>query len=386
MTRAVLLVLAADDSRDDLTRELRALGEARELEPGLFECAAHEPHVALPALVFARQQLPDARALNESSIRAWAGALVDAVAGVLPDHQPWSLHVYPFRAVVSTGRLGARAWHSRKRAGKAQRGRDDDARPAVGYERCRLIREAAVELLHKRRRHLLRYLRPEPSSFGPDEALVQLLLVAPDRGYLSVAPAPLPFEGRHRLSCFSGGRVELASDKQAPSRAFAKLVEAEARMGRRIAARETCVDLGAAPGSWSYVAMRRGAKVTAVDRSELRPDLMGHKSVKFQRGDAFRFEPAAPVDWLICDVIAAAERSAELLLRWLHHGWCRHFVVTLKLDDTGNPATLASLKHALPLLSADHWLLRLCANKKEVCAFGSTSRAADAAGVVPAAG
>ena len=59
---------------------------------------------------------------------------------------------------------------------------------------------------------------------------------------------------------------------------------------------------------------------------------------------------------------------------------------TLKLDDTGNPDTLASLKHALPLLSTDHWLLRLCANKKEICAFGSANRVADAAGVVPAAG
>jgi 23S rRNA (cytidine2498-2'-O)-methyltransferase len=196
----------------------------------------------------------------------------------------------------------------------------------------------------------------------------------------------LPFEERQRLSFFSGGRVELASDKHAPSRAFAQLVEAEARMGRRIAARETCVDLGAAPGSWSYVAVRRGAKVTAVDRSELRPDLMGHKSLKFQRGDAFRFEPAAPVDWLICDVIAAAERSAELLLRWLHNGWCRHFVVTLKVDDTGSPAPLASLKQALPRLSTEHWLLRLCANKKEVCAFGSASGRAGAVGVVPAAG
>jgi 23S rRNA (cytidine2498-2'-O)-methyltransferase len=369
----VLLVLAAEDSRDYLLRELRELGEARELEPGLFECAGYETHVALPALVFARQQLPDARALNESSIRTWAGALVDAVAGVLPDHQPWSLHVYPFRAVVGTRRLGARAWHSQSRGGKAERERDDGARAAVGHERCRLIREAAVELLHKRRRHLVRYLRPEPRSFEHDEALVQLLLVEPDRGYLSVAPAPLPFEARQRLSYFSGGQVELASDKQAPSRAFAKLVEAEARMGRRIAARETCADLGAAPGSWSYVALRRGAKVTAVDRSELRADLMRHPNVKFQRGDAFRFEPAAPVDWLLCDVIAAAERSAELLLRWLQDGSCRHFVVTLKLDDTGNPATLASLKHALPQLTTDHWLLRLCANKKEVCAFGSAN-------------
>ena len=86
------------------------------------------------------------------------------------------------------------------------------------------------------------------------------------------------------------------------SRAFAKLAEAELRLGRRIAARDTCVDLGASPGSWTYVAVRRGARVTAVDRADLREDLMQHKNVRFERGDAFRFEPASPVDWLLCDV------------------------------------------------------------------------------------
>jgi 23S rRNA (cytidine2498-2'-O)-methyltransferase len=207
--------------------------------------------------------------------------------------------------------------------------------------------------------------------------LVQLVLISPDRGYLSVAPAPLPFEQRHVLSAFPAGQVAPDPDKQAPSRAYLKLLEAEARLGRRISARETCVDLGAAPGGWTYVAAKRGARVTAVDRSELRDDLMRAKNVRFQRADAFRFEPEARVDWLVCDVIAAASRSTDLLLNWLERGWCRRFVVTIKLSDEDASAAVTRLKRDLPRLSADFFLLRLCHNKKEICAFGEASAALD---------
>lgn len=373
----VHLVLAAADSRDALQRELSETcpGQYRELHPGLFaRDAAQETETSFPYLAFARQIVPHAREVTAESIRAWARLLVDAVAGVLPDQQPWSLHVYAFAEQVGATRMGARAWHTRARAGAplpalaATR-----EKSGVGHDRSELVREAAIELLEKRRRHLVRYLSQHEGLFTEDEALVQLVLRSPEQGFLSVARAPLPFQQRSVLSRFPGGEVAPATDKQAPSRAFAKLVEAEGRMARRVTGRDTCVDLGAAPGSWTYVAARRGARVVAVDRSELRPDLMQHRNVRFQRGDAFRFEPAEPVDWLLCDVIAAAERSADLLLRWLRNGWCQHFVVTLKVDDEGSGPVLSRLKHELPPLTSELWLLRLSANKKEVCAFGSST-------------
>lgn len=366
----MLLVLAAPDSKDALQRELAAAFQQRhrELASGLFAC---EPAAEqLPHLAYARQVLPLARAVESTSIRAWAELVVDAVAGVLPDHQPWSLHVFPFKAVSDHTRMGARAWHSQGRAG-ARVSAATDAAPSVGPNRCRLIREAVSELLAKRRRHLGRYLRAQAQPFSADESLVQVLLTSLEHGFLSVAPAPLACEQRHVVSHLPGGELPLASDKLAPSRAFTKLVEAEVRLGRKIAGGETCVDLGASPGSWTYVAIQRGARVTAVDRAELRADLMQHKRVHFQRGDAFRFEPAAPVDWLLCDVIAEAERTAELLRRWLENAWCRQFVVTLKVDDSGSVPLLESLKRELPPLTTELRLLRLSANKKEVCAFGA---------------
>jgi 23S rRNA (cytidine2498-2'-O)-methyltransferase len=327
-------------------------------------------------LPFARQVLPHAREVGAPSVRTWANLIAEAVVGVLPDQAPWSLHIFPFKEVASESRMGARAFHSqaRSRAGKTPaKPRPEQGTSPVGHHRGELVREAVVELLQKRRRHLLRHWRNGASPFTEDEALVQLVLTTPDQGFLSVAKAPLPFEQRHVVSCFPGGEIALARDQRAPSRAFAKLVEAEQRLGRRIAARETCVDLGASPGSWTYVAVERGAKVIAVDRSELRPDLMQHPRVRFQRGDAFRYRPEAPVDWLVCDVIASAERSADLLIEWLRNGWCRHFVVTLKVSDEGSADVLARLERELVGLTSELGLLRLCANKKEVCAFGTVA-------------
>ena len=362
------------------------------------------PSQRLPPLAFARQWLPEARHVHADSVRAWAGALFEALAGVLPDDLPWTLHVEPHYGARATRRIGARAWHSRMRqAGEARSPKSTVQNPALalqparvetqrqsaergcvglgepgiqqsergaGRHRCLLIRQALLELLQRKRRHLLRRLRPEPGPFTANDSLAQLLLTAPDAGFISIAPAPLPFEQRHLLSPFPKGEVLVATDPAAPSRAFAKLVEAGLRLGRVIQAGETCVDLGASPGSWTYEAVNRGARVLAVDRAPLRADLMRHRQVEFQPGDAFRFQPPRPVDWLLCDVIAAPERTSALLVEWLRRGWCRQFVVTVKLKDTSVSDVLARLKRDLPPLTRDLFLTRLCANKKELCAFG----------------
>ncbi len=96
---------------------------------------------------------------------------------------------------------------------------------------------------------------------------------------------------------------------------------------------------------------------------------MRNRQVTFLPGDAFKFEPPEPVDWLLCDVVAPAERTAELLLTWLAHGWCRHFVVTLKLKDSPVHDALLTLKRDLPAFRREFFLKRLCASKREVCVF-----------------
>ena len=375
------LLLWAEDSETELRSELaQAYPEAQAGPPNPSRLEAGfviSPGQRLPILSFARQLLPNAQAIRAESIRGWAVKIFEAVVGILPDDAPWALHIEPRYGVKTTHRIGARAWHSANRRGFDARKQSHDTPEQFGPDaeagrhRCRLIREALIELMQKKRRHLLRNLRREPAPFTEKDSLVQLLLTTTDEGYLSVAPAPTPWEQRHLISPFPLGELEMASDKSAPSRAFAKLVEAERRLGRSIEEGQICVDLGASPGSWTYTAVCRGARTIAVDRSPLREDLMVNPQVEFRPGDAFGFKPSHPVDWLLCDVIAAPERTAELLLEWLQKGWCRHFVVTLKLKDASAVDVLGMLKGKLLPLTRELYLTRLCANKKEACAFGS---------------
>jgi 23S rRNA (cytidine2498-2'-O)-methyltransferase len=381
------LLLWADDSEAELRAEMAWTFPdctVREAAPGLLESdfplANGRP---LPYLAFARQWLPEARPVQAASIRAWVDTLFNILLPALPEQQPWRLHIEPHYGVSSVARMGARAWHSATRpraarpspspAGTSHAGsRATRTHADAGQQRARLIREALLELLKRKRRHLLRQLQPNPDPFTASDSLVQLLLTSPERGFVSVASAPMPFEERHLLSPFPRGQLPPATDKAAPSRAFGKLVEAELRLGRKIAAGEVCVDLGASPGSWTYVAANRGASVVAVDRSPLREDLMHHPSVNFLPGDAFQFKPTRPADWLLCDVIAPPEQTLELLDRWLQNRWCRYFVVTFKLRDEDVARTLPELKRALPALTRELFLTRLNTNKKELSAFGES--------------
>ncbi len=125
------------------------------------------------------------------------------------------------------------------------------------------------------------------------------------------------------------GQRRMADDPQAPSRSYLKAEEAYAVLGREPAAGETVVDLGAAPGGWSYSAARRGALVTAVDNGPMKAGGL-HPGIVHRPQDAFKFAPDKPVDWLFCDMVEDPERIADLVERWLERGWCRRFVVNLK--------------------------------------------------------
>jgi 23S rRNA (cytidine2498-2'-O)-methyltransferase len=299
---------------------------------------------ATPIVVFASQCLPNAVAIEAGSIAIWVQAVGPRIIEALSEHSgPWRLHV--FGVYRPEG--------------------------AVGPRRATLIENGIVELFRKKQRRLLKSQTPGTELFAGGEALVQIALVTPSFGFSSICLPETLEPLRRCVSPFFGGIVDVPPDRRAPSRAFAKLLEAEIRLGRGIAPGDTCVDLGSSPGSWAYVALRRGAKVIAVDRSPLRADLMKYPSLEFVRGDAFRFRPSAPVDWLLCDVIAFPERVFELLKLWLTERWCRQFCVTIKFRGTDDYAKLEPIKSWLAASRADFQLRRLTSNKNEVTAMGT---------------
>src|SRR5690606_10492475 len=144
-----------------------------------------------------------------------------------------------------------------------------------------------------------------------------------------------------------GGQRRMADDEQAPSRSYLKVEEAYIILGREPEAGETVVDLGAAPGGWSYSAAKRGAKVIAIDNGPLKGGALDHPLIEHRREDAFAYQPAGAaaeggpsVDWLFCDLVEEPNHVVRSLITpWLTRRWCRRFVVNLKFGRV-NPITL----------------------------------------------
>ena len=225
--------------------------------------------------------------------------------------------------------------------------------------------------LAQKQRRLLRAHQPTHAPWEADEILLQAAWITPNQGYVSAASAAVRHTLRHIISPFAGGLPHIPEDKRPPARAYLKFCEAQAHLGRRCQHEETVVDLGASPGSWTFVALEQGARVTAIDRSPLRDDLMAQARLQFVPGDAFKYRPQKPVDWMLCDVIAFPDRSIALLETWLSEALCKHFVVTLKFRGDDGYAVVDACKKILSR-HARIWGLRVLQhNKNEACAYGS---------------
>ncbi len=136
-------------------------------------------------------------------------------------------------------------------------------------------------------------------------------------------------------SPFPNGEARLVEDRDGPpSRAYLKLFEAFVRQRRWPAAGETCLDLGASPGGWTWLLAQSGASVVAVDKAPLADHVARMGNVQWQEGSAFALDPRrhAPVDWLCSDIICYPERLLGLVQRWVDAGTARNMVCTIKFQ------------------------------------------------------
>lgn len=123
----------------------------------------------------------------------------------------------------------------------------------------------------------------------------------------------------------------------APSRSTLKLEEAFLHFlraeERAALLREgaTAVDLGAAPGGWTWQLVRHGLSVTAIDNGALDAALMRSGQVEHLRVDGFRYRPPRPVNWLVCDMVEQPLRIATLCAQWIAEGRAERALFNLKL-------------------------------------------------------
>jgi 23S rRNA (cytidine2498-2'-O)-methyltransferase len=135
-------------------------------------------------------------------------------------------------------------------------------------------------------------------------------------------------------SCSSlvpSGEYHFVETKEPPSRAYLKLWEVFTRLECLPQANDLCLDLGASPGSWSWVLSSLGAKVIAVDKAPLAKDF---PNVEFLKKDAFQLMPNdfKNVKWVFSDLICYHEKLLSWIQLWMDAGSQANFICTLKFQ------------------------------------------------------
>jgi len=143
-----------------------------------------------------------------------------------------------------------------------------------------------------------------------------------------------------KTSPVPNGEWRFVEDREGPpSRAYLKLWEALTRLGRHPAPGERCLDLGAAPGGWSWALARLGARVVAVDKAPLDPRVAAMPGVEVRQESAFALDPARErAAWLFSDVICYPERLLALVRRWIAAGTAANIVCSVKFQGATDHA------------------------------------------------
>lgn len=275
-------------------KPLRGLGLTCCAPAGTFPAATIRRRLPVDMLVFGRDALLELLRVEPLPAENRVGALLEAL-DELDDNKQWSelaVHV-PEGAQDYDLSNFARKWTA----------------PAA-----RALRERG-------------WLTPQRDGQGDR---LDLLLLDFDRLVIAESYAG------HRAR-FAGGRPRLRLRRDAPSRSALKLEEAFLTLLRDnertslLQPGMRAVDLGAAPGGWSYHLVQRGLAVTAVDNGPLDESLLDSGRVAHLKLDGFTWLPDKPVDWMVCDIVDKPARTVDMVGRWFGGGHCRRSVFNLKL-------------------------------------------------------
>lgn len=317
----------------------RAKAAAAELGAGLVGLG-DASRLPARAFCFERQRMPDAGFVPEGDLKPISAETLRLLLGFLCDTaRPWTIHHY----AVEEG-LGRRV------AGMAD-----------------VVRRLAVEHLPA-----LAQMEVDPATRegqSPDTVAVQLCLTAAGL-YHSVARMD-------RLSDrFAGGVLRMADDPLAPSRSAMKLEEVFFRMGEAPRRGQRAVDLGAAPGGWTWAMARRGCRVLAVDHGPMRLPAGSQAAslARHIRENGITFQPPGswlPVDWWVSDMLVAPGVAFGLIRRWLAPGMARRFVCNVKIPQVHAWQAIKPLVAWLESQRNVAWHVRqLYHDRREVTVYG----------------
>ena len=257
--------------------------------------------------------VPLAEALERAgvTVTAWHGRL--ALSPDPPRDCPWALDIWtaPVELPADSVKIASDALRAIQRNWSLY--------SATHHRRCALIEARLPPVSAKP----IVFPQPPPTSHLGAWTLLE-------DGRLLASPT--------KTSPYPNGTLVFVEDRVGPpSRAYLKLWEACTRIGVWPQPGEQCLDLGASPGGWTWVAAALGAAVTAVDRAPLDPRVAAMPGVTEMQGSAFTLDPR-PVDWLLSDVIAYPAPLLALVERWIAADAAGQIICTVKLQGATDHA------------------------------------------------
>jgi 23S rRNA (cytidine2498-2'-O)-methyltransferase len=311
---------------------------------------AEEVQLTAQEWVFARQTLPNTCEIKGQSVQDLVremGALVDATLDYNPF--PWTIRICTPDAFTEDSTV----YH--------QTGPRASLLETQFLERMATFRKRAFD----------RYIPWKNAGSTNVRILLQGLLLSPRRLLLSVAQSRDFSVPTWKTAFWKTNPGLVPHDQKAPCRSYYKIEEAWVRSGIRPRAGEVCVDLGAAPGGWTWAALKSGARVISVDAADLVGHVAKHEACEHLRDNGYVFQPPKRVDWMFCDMIVKPMATLGLLERWLEEKLCKNFVVNVKFrgrDPSDILTAIERLRHTYHLkpLAIKH----LFADRNEITLTG----------------
>ncbi len=147
----------------------------------------------------------------------------------------------------------------------------------------------------------------------------------------------------HTTSRYPLGKIEFIEDKKTPpSRAYLKLWEFFTVYCPPPAPHTKVIDLGSAPGGWSWVLAQLNLDVISVDKAPLADHIAQLAPITFVQESAFSLDPKkmSGVQWLFSDIICYPERLLALVKKWMQESSVQHFVCTIKFQGEADFAII----------------------------------------------
>jgi len=176
--------------------------------------------------------------------------------------------------------------------------------------------------------HLLTALKKQKLLTAHSGQRLHILFLDSQQAFVGSAP----IENSAKIAM---GIPRLRMPSSAPSRSTLKLEEAihwfvedESKVFKN---GMTAVDLGAAPGGWSWQLVQRGLLVTAIDNGPMEDKIMRGGMVEHLKTDAFTYRPKKIIDWLVCDMAERPSLVSKLIAKWFGRKDCHNAIFNLKL-------------------------------------------------------